>query len=304
MAVLSQIRGQARAVAVLRRALAADRVAHAYLFCGPAGCGKHTTGLALAAALCCETKPGEGCGQCGSCERIAAGNHPDVQTLQREGAARIVPIETIRAQVLPRLGHPPHEGRARVFLIEEAASLQSAAANALLKTLEEPPPRTHFVLCTSAPDKLLPTIRSRCQRVAFAELSADVRAELAGDAEAASRADETVRALLRASREAGADLYEAAADAARERAEVPILLQTFAQRLHDEARRAVLEASEDRRGEALARSAAIARHADLVLDTELAIGQHNAHAQIALESLLHRLRAIAVPGISPADATR
>jgi DNA polymerase III subunit delta' len=295
MALLSQIRGQDRAVAVLRRALATGRVAHAYLLCGPAGCGKHTTALALASALCCEDAPGEGCGRCSSCERIASGNHPDVQTLEREGAARIVPIETIRKRVLAQLGHPPHEGRARVFLIEEAASLQSAAANALLKTLEEPPARTHFLLCTTAPDQLLPTIRSRCQRVSLSALAADVRAEIAGDGEAATRADEQVRALASASRsEPGADLHGAAADAARERTEVAALLQTLAQRIHDEARSAALTREPDPQ-RALARASALARHAGLVLETEIAVTQHNAHAQLAIESLLYRLRAIPVP---------
>jgi DNA polymerase III subunit delta' len=289
MAVLSQIRGQDRAVAILRRALGADRVAHAYLFAGPAGCGKHTTALALASALSCQAAPAEGCGTCSSCERIAAGNHPDVQTLEREGAARIIPIEAIRARVLAQLGHPPHEGRARVYLIEEAGALQSAAANALLKTLEEPPARTHFVLCTTAPDQLLPTIRSRCQRVSFSALPAELRAELAGDGEAASRADSQVRALLEASR-GGADLHDAAAEASRERGEVAALLQTAAQRLHDEARRAAVAGAGS-----LDRAAALARHATVVLETELAVTQHNAHAQLAIESLLYRLRELPIP---------
>lgn len=286
MAVLSQIRGQDRAVALLRRALAADRVAHAYVFAGPPGCGKHTSGLALAAALCCEREPGEGCGFCSSCERIAAGHHPDVQTLEPQGAAQIVPIEAIRTRVLMQLGHPPHEGRARVFLIEEAASLQNAAANALLKTLEEPPPRTHFVLCTTAPDQLLPTIRSRCHRVSFAALPADVRAELAGDSEAASRAQKRAFALESASRGAsGTDLYEAAAEASRDKSEVGPLLQSFAQTLHKRARSAALAGPPERE-----QAAALARGAKLVLETKVAIAKHNAHAQIALESLLHQLR--------------
>ena len=292
MAVFSQIRGQDRAVALLRRALASDRVAHAYLFAGPTGCGKHATGIALAAALSCDDQAGEGCGSCASCERIAAGNHPDVQTLAREGAAQIVPIETIRSRVLPQLGHAPHEGRARVFLIEEAGSLQAAAANALLKTLEEPPARTHFVMCTTAPDQLLPTIRSRCQRISFSALPAGLRAALAGDDEAASRADERLVALAAASRGgASASVFDAAADAARDKTEVAPLLQTFAQRLHDEARRAALT------GASLERAAALARQATLVLDTELAITQHNAHAQLALESLLVRMRAISLPAM-------
>src|SRR5437660_264263 len=84
------------------------------------------------------------------------------------GAANIVPIESVRAQVIARIALPPHEANVRVFVVEEATSMAPPAANALLKTLEEPPARTLFVLCTTAPEQLLPTIRSRCQRVRFA----------------------------------------------------------------------------------------------------------------------------------------
>ena len=132
MKTLADIRGQTRVVANLKRALAQDRIAHAYLFCGPAGCGKHTTGLALAAALNCteRTHPSDepSCGHCDACEKIAAGRHPDVQTLERQGAAQIIPIETIRKQVIPQLAALPHEGRARVFLIEEATSATRESA--------------------------------------------------------------------------------------------------------------------------------------------------------------------------------
>src|ERR1051325_3722569 len=151
-------------------------------------------------ALLCERNPGEGCygdadSMCVACAKIAAGIHPDVVTLVREGAAQIVPIESVRSQVIARIGFPPHEGPLRVFIVEEATALAPPAANALLKTLEEPPGRALFVLCTTAPDQLLPTIRSRCQRVRFAagsalpadadpartERVAALGAELAGD---------------------------------------------------------------------------------------------------------------------------
>src|SRR4051794_659322 len=157
--------------------------------------------IALASALSSERARGEGCGavdeavRCESCAKIAGGFHPDVVTLLREGAAQIVPIESVRNQVIARMGLPPHEGAVRVFIVEEATSLAPPAANALLKTLEEPPARTLFVLCTTAPEQLLPTIRSRCQRVRFAagtalpsdadpaklERVAALGAELAGD---------------------------------------------------------------------------------------------------------------------------
>src|SRR4051812_34053824 len=133
-------------------------------------------------ALSCQRNPGEGCdavpdapggedrgdGMCVACSKIASGIHPDVVTLVREGAAQIVPIESVRNQVIGRIGLPPHEAAVRVFIVEEATAMAPPAANALLKTLEEPPARTLFVLCTTAPEQLLPTIRSRCQRVRFA----------------------------------------------------------------------------------------------------------------------------------------
>src|SRR5690606_21936856 len=115
-----------------------------------------------------------------------AGAHPDVVTLERQGAAGTIPIEIIRSRVIPALALAPHEARARFFLVEEATSLLGPAANALLKTLEEPPARTHFVLGTAAAAELLPTIRSRCQRIDFRPLPATMRADLDGGAEAAT----------------------------------------------------------------------------------------------------------------------
>lgn len=283
MPTLRQIRGQPRAVALLCRAIQADRVVHAYLFTGPPGCGKHATGLALATALNCTREPGEGCGECDACAKIAAGIHPDVQTLERQGAAQIIPIETIRTQVIPQLGTAPHEGAARVFLIEEAAALQGAAANALLKTLEEPPHRTHFVLCTTAPEALLPTIRSRCQRVSFAALPPDVRAALHEDTEAAERLGALVEAL-RSAAAAGdtGSLHRAAEDASAAKESVTPALELWAARLHEEARQAAMASELDR-------AASLGRQAMAVLDTQAAVAQ-NAHGQLALEALIHALR--------------
>jgi DNA polymerase III subunit delta' len=165
--------GQDRVIARLRAAIERDRVHHAYLFTGAPGSGKRATALAFASALDCLVAPGEGCETCDACVRIAEGNHPDVVTLEREGAARIIPIESVRRNVVARVALPPHEARTRVFIVDEATALQGAAANALLKTLEEPPARTMFVLATAAPEQLLPTIRSRCQRVTFSALGDD-----------------------------------------------------------------------------------------------------------------------------------
>lgn len=292
MVTLSQIRGQTRAVAQLKRALTRNRVAHSYLFCGPSHCGKHTAGLALAAALNCLSEDAElaqvGCGTCVSCERIGAGVHPDVQTLQQEGAAQIIPIQTIRKRVIPQLGMAPHEGNARVFLIEEATALPGPSANALLKTLEEPPARTHFILSTVAPDQLLPTIRSRCQRVSFSALPADLRATLGDEDEDAALLRDLANGLVEA-----ADtndpraMYEAAATTAQQRKKVVTVLELLAGHYHESARRAALD-------QQLIRAAALSKSAALVLQTQLVMREHNAHSTLSLEALLHRLRTLAL----------
>jgi len=228
--------------------------------------------------------PGLGCQSCEPCEKIAAGVHPDVRTLEREGKAQIIPIETIRKHVVPAMAMPPHEGKVRVFLIREVAALQGPAANALLKTLEEPPPRTHFVLGTTAPDQLLPTIRSRCQRVAFAALPPDVFAELHGDNESGRRLRELVDAMWSAieADQPGAVLA-AAQDVGQERAEVAPALALLAGRLRDSA--VALAGEND-----MYRAALQSRRAALTLNTEIAVTEHNAHGQLSVEDLLYRLR--------------
>jgi DNA polymerase-3 subunit delta' len=152
--------------------IAAGKLPHALLFSGDAGVGKGTTARALALALNCEAKPGEGCGTCGPCAKIAGGTHPDVHVIAPEGAGNQITIDPIRA-LAQVMGFAPHEGRARVVILEDAHRLNIQAANAFLKTLEEPPARTYFVLVTSAPEQLLVTIRSRCQKVLFGALPPD-----------------------------------------------------------------------------------------------------------------------------------
>jgi len=162
--LLQEIAGQPRALAVLGRALASGHVAHAYLFDGPPGVGKRQAALGLAMALDCEASPGRACGQCETCRRIAAGLHPDVLTITSDGAQIVME----QAQQVVALGQQrPHEARARIIILDDADRLNANASNCLLKTLEEPLRGTHLVLVTSAPEKLLPTIRSRTQRVRF-----------------------------------------------------------------------------------------------------------------------------------------
>ncbi len=283
MVTLRHLRGQERAVARLRSAISQGKVAHAYLFTGPAGCGKHSTALALAAALNCDEKPGEACGECPTCTRIDEGNHPDVTTLERTGAAQTVQVSTVR-DVIASLALPPHEAHARFFLIEEATSLLGTAANALLKTLEEPPPRTHFILGTSAPERLLPTIRSRCQRIAFGALPADISAELRGDDEQSTRFDELASKLMDATDGAG-DIHAVASETASEKGQVAAILGLLASRIHG----AAVDAA---RADQLSTAARRSRQAQLVTRSEQAVATHNAHGQLAIEDLLYRLRRV------------
>lgn len=284
MPSLSDIRGQPRAIAALRRAIATGRVPHAYLFSGPEHSGKYTAALAVAAALNCVRTPGEGCADCEACAKIADGIHPDVITLRAEGAAQIIPIDAIRSEVVARVALPPHEGRARLFVVEEAAAMQGPAANALLKTLEEPPARTHFILITTAPDQLLPTIRSRCQRIAFAALPPDVRADLAIDGEDDGRRQQLADRLWSAVASADAEAADrAAGEATEDKTDTIPVLHRVAERLHERARAAAMAGD-------LATAAAHADGARAALAAARAVDRHNAHALLAVEALVRRLR--------------
>ncbi len=184
----ADVLGQEPAVATLRRALESGRVHHAYRFEGPDGVGKELCARALAQSLVCERGP-LACGECSACRRAVTFSddeprvplHPDVVLVQRglyrgllggsSSEATGISIEQIRRIVLSRVGFTPHEGRALVFIVRAADELTAQAANALLKTLEEPSQRTHFVLLTSRPSRLLDTIRSRTLPVRFGPLS-------------------------------------------------------------------------------------------------------------------------------------
>ena len=196
--LLSTVQAQPTAVETLRRALAAGRVHHAYLLDGPDGVGKERTAFGLAQALVCERRPegaSEACGECRACLRAVPrpGDsrplHPDVVVLERglydpttigrkSPETQDISIDQVRTLVLARSAFAPLEGRAKVFIVRRAEELSISAANALLKTLEEPGARTHFVLLSATADALLPTIRSRTQRVRFGALPDAVVAEL------------------------------------------------------------------------------------------------------------------------------
>ncbi len=166
--------GHGRSIDVLRRALRADRLHHAYLFVGPQGVGKRKVAMALAQAINC-TGPtyaqGAPCGVCTHCTRIAAAQHPDVTLIEpdRSKARPTIKIGSVR-ELIRQVHYRPYEGRRRVIIIDDAEALTEEAANALLKTLEEPTGETLFVLITSRLHMLLATIRSRSQPVRFAPL--------------------------------------------------------------------------------------------------------------------------------------
>jgi DNA polymerase-3 subunit delta' len=270
-------------IAILRAAIGGGRVHHAYLFTGPPGAGKRDAALGLASALNCLEAPGEGCDRCGACDRIAQGLHPDVVTMAREGAAQIIPIETVR-EVITRTALPPHEARVRVFIVDEATALQGAAANAMLKTLEEPPRSTMFILSTVAPDQLLPTIRSRCQRVSFAPRPAG------GDSATVERLGRLADALVEAPSlapgpGAARDLGAAIALAQRlaeDKADTPVVLDLALHRFHSRAR-AAAAAGDD------AAARIWAERGRCLLETMTSLSLHNAHAQLTLEALIGRM---------------
>jgi DNA polymerase-3 subunit delta' len=152
-----------RPIAALAGQVAKDDVPHAWLFAGPSGSGKRPAAAAMAAALNCPVEPNVGCGTCSSCLRILRHRHPDVHHVVPEGP--LIPVATIREQVIPEAYRSPFEGRRKVFVIEEAERMNPEAQNALLKTLEEPQPDTIFILVSDREEELLDTVRSRCRRI-------------------------------------------------------------------------------------------------------------------------------------------
>ena len=162
--------GQAAVTGVLAGAIAQGRLAQAYLFSGPRGCGKTTTARLLAMALNCEQGPtATPCGDCAACRAVVMGNSLAVIEIDAASTGGVDDIRSIREEAaLGTIG-----GRYKVYILDEAHQITPAGANALLKTLEEPPPGTIFVLATTEPQKIIPTIHSRCQRFAFRLLSLD-----------------------------------------------------------------------------------------------------------------------------------
>ena len=205
--------GHGRLTSLLARSIGGGTLPPSLLFTGPSGVGKRKTAVALAQVLNCLTPAGgDACGRCAACTRIARGVHPDVLVIE-PGDTGLIRIDPIR-DAIDRAGYRPFEGRRRVVIIDEADALLPQAQNALLKTLEEPPPSSVFVLVTARPDVLLPTVRSRCPQLRFRPLDEDdIAAALIarghGEAEARAVAAGAEGSLGRALEASAGDLVAA-----------------------------------------------------------------------------------------------
>lgn len=164
------ITGQEKQIDTIERALDSGTLPHAYLFCGMGGIGKRLIALKLAETLQCNSPESRPCGRCAGCRKVKEGNHPDLIELQPDG--KFIKIEQIRG-LQKRLGLKPFEGRATICIIDGAEKMNPAAANALLKTLEEPPQDTYLILLTENIRQVISTVISRCRRLNFNPLSAN-----------------------------------------------------------------------------------------------------------------------------------
>ena len=167
------ILAQDSAIGTLKRALISGKVHHAYLFSGPPGVGKQMAGFGLAKALNCLDQSSDSCDACSNCRKISKGVHPDVFVTTLPENRKSIPVDSIR-ELERRFQVRPHEGRAKVVIIDPADAMTESAANALLKTLEEPGGGRYLILITHRPSSLLQTVRSRCQLVRFNALPESV----------------------------------------------------------------------------------------------------------------------------------
>lgn len=192
---LKDVLGQENAINILRGCIARDRIPHALLFAGDEGIGKRLTAINFAKALNCQAVSGndlfqnsdpqpltpnpsfDSCDQCPSCAKIEKGNHPDVFIIAPEGEGGLIKVAVIRG-LEEALSYKPFEGNYKIAVIDNADKMNQEAANAFLYTLEAPPSQSILILISSRPEMLLPTIRSRCQRINFTPLPVDTMSSL------------------------------------------------------------------------------------------------------------------------------
>lgn len=204
--IFEQLAGQEFVAATLEKSIETGRIAHAYLFSGPRGCGKTSTARILAKALNCESGPTpHPCGTCDSCRSITAGSSLDVIEIDGASNTSVDNIRQIKDEVL----FPPNSSRYKIYIIDEVHMLSTSAFNALLKTIEEPPPYVVFMFATTEPQKVPATIKSRCQQFTFRLVSPEtVKNLLAAAAEDLSVTAEE-EALLWIARESGGSIRDA-----------------------------------------------------------------------------------------------
>lgn len=183
------IRGHDDVVEKFRTALTQRRMASTFLFVGPVGCGKRTFALKLAQSLLCDRVNEDQlspCGDCSACKQVLAGTHPDIDVVGKPEDKSSIPIDLLigsdekrmREGLCFRISLKPYSGKRKIAIIDDADYLFSEAANCLLKTLEEPPPKSVLILLSTSEQRQLPTIRSRCQVVRFQPLAANDVAEI------------------------------------------------------------------------------------------------------------------------------
>lgn len=190
-----EVAGQKHIIRTLKNALATNKIAHAYLFCGPRGTGKTTMAKLFAKALNCEEGIGHQCNVCSNCVEITEGSHPDVIEID---AASNNGVEQVR-DLIDKVNYLPMKGKYKVYIIDEVHMMTANAFNALLKTIEEPPAHVIFILATTEPHNIIPTILSRCQRYDFTKVSdADIEERIAVilEKEGITYDKEAVRAII------------------------------------------------------------------------------------------------------------
>lgn len=162
-----EVVGQEYIIKTLKNAIKLNKIAHAYLFAGPRGTGKTTVAKLFAKAINCESFNDESCDACNSCQTYNSSNHPDIIEMDAASKSR---VEDIR-EILDEVPYAPLIGKYKVYIIDEVHMLSTSAFNALLKTLEEPPAHVVFILATTDPQKVIPTVLSRCQRYNFSKIT-------------------------------------------------------------------------------------------------------------------------------------